>query len=188
MTVARVNVAWQNWPGAPGVTVFYADTTGMQTTVDGLRAFFNSCAALLPSGMTITVPGTGDNIDEATGALVGTWAVGTPPVVVTATGAGAYAGNAGAVVHWLTASVINGRRLRGRTFLVPLIATAYDTSGSIVASALTTLNNAATTLLAGAGTNLKIWHRPDPPAAGSVAAWNGYRIPDLAVSLRSRRI
>lgn len=192
--LARVNVAWQNFPGAPGLSQFFFANTAMQTSVDALRTFFDAVKATIPTGTTITVPGTGDLVDEATGTITGTWSVTTPPTVITCTGAGAYAGNAGLVVHWLTPTVIRGRRVRGRTFLVPQVATSYETNGSISASVLTTVNAAAAALLTNVGSNFRIWSRPQPatPAHPAYSGGNGnvnaYRVPDLAVSLRSRRI
>jgi hypothetical protein len=185
----RMNCAWQNWPGAPGVSTFYIDTaTDISTATDAIRAFWNSLVTLLPSGLTIQVPAVGDTISDTDGSIVGAWSDGTPVTVVTGTGAGAYAGNAGLVVHWLTTGVVNGRRVRGRTFVVPVISTAYDTAGSISAATLTTVNNAASTLVAAIGAGMRIWHRPAPPAAGSSFDVESARVPDLAVSLRSRRI
>jgi hypothetical protein len=187
--LSRVNVAWQNWPGAPGSTVFYGNSTSwVQGDVDAIRTFFDAIKQYLPSGLTITVPSSGDNIDDGTGDIVGTWSVATPPIVVSGTGAGAYAGNAGAVVHWLTDDVVNGRRVRGRSFLVPLTSAAYDTGGSLIAGALTILSNAAAALVTATSLRMQVWHRPQPPAAGSSHPINGSRVPDLAVSLRSRRI
>lgn len=189
MSIARINVAWQNWPGAPGVTTFYADdTVALQPVVDAIRSMFNALAALLPTGLTIQVPSTGDRIDEANGNIIGSWTVATPPAVVTATGAGAYAGNAGAVMHWLTAGVVNGRRVRGRSFIVPLVGSQYDASGSIAATPLSTLQTAAAGLITAAGANLRVWHRNTAFTSGSAHAMTGSRVPDLAVSLRSRRI
>jgi len=185
----RVSVAWQNWPGAPGSTVFYGSSaTWAQADVDALRTFFAAFSSLLPSGLTITVPPSGDTVDDQTGAIVGAWSVATPPIVVTGSGAGNYAGNAGAVVHWLTDDVVNGRRVRGRSFLVPLVSTAYDTAGSLATTAITTLTNAAAALVSATNPRLLVWHRPLPPAAGSSYPINASRVPDLAVSLRSRRI
>lgn len=188
-TMHRFNCAWQNWPGAPGVSTFYTDTaTDISTVTDALRAFWNSLAGMIPSGLTIQVPSNGDAIDDTDGSIVGAWSDGTPVLVVTGSGAGAYAGNAGAVVHWLTTGVVNGRRVRGRTFVVPIIATQYETNGSLSAAALTTLNGAASTLVTAIGAGMRVWHRPKPPAAGSSFAVSNHRVPDLAVSLRSRRI
>lgn len=186
--LARVRVAWQGWPGSPGVSTFYLANSPTQLHIDAIRAFFNSLAGSLPTGLTITVPASGDIIDDASGLIVNSWAVVTPPTVVTGTGAGNYAGNAGAVCHWLTSTVLNRRRIRGRTFLVPLVSTAYDTAGSLSSTLITSISAAAATLTSALGTNFRVWHRPANGAAGTNGTVTGFRVPDLAVSLRSRRI
>lgn len=202
--LGRLNVAWQNWPGAPGLTqLYFDDTSSMQTNADAVRAFFDAVKALLPSGLSITVPGSGDRIEAADGTIQGSWSIATPPAVVTATGAGAYAGNAGAVIHWLTSGIVAGRRVRGRTFLVPTIATTFETNGSLTAGSITTMTTAANALITATTPNMKVWSRPvkahteydrttgQPTVvsarAGSGVTVNGMRIPDLAISLRSRR-
>jgi hypothetical protein len=186
--LARVRVSWQGWPGAPGVSTFYLTPAVTQTSIDAIRAYFNSLVALLPTGLTITVPQTGDLIDDVSGLITGSWSVGTPPTVVTGTAPGNYAGNAGGVTHWLTGLVVNRRRVRGRTFLVPLASTAFDTAGAISTSTLTTLNTAATTLLAALGTNFRVWHRPAKGLGGGSGTVIATRTPKLAISLRSRRV
>ena len=200
---SRVNCAWQNFPGAPGVSVFWLENA-TQARVDAIRTFFNSIAGLIPTGTTITVPGSGDVLNDSDGKISSTWSVTTPPAVVTGTGAGAYAGQTGMVVHWLTAGVINGRRLRGRTFIVPTVNTTFETNGSPTSAAINTLNTAANTLVGALGLDFVVWSRPvkahtkyDPesgaptnvPArAGSTANVTGVRVPDLAITLRSRRV
>ena len=193
MSINRLNAAWQNFPGAPGVTTFYTNGTMTQAEVDAFRAFFLAIASLLPTGLTVQVPSSGDIIDEATGDITSTWSVGTTPAVVTGTKAGVYAGNAGAVVHWLTNGVVAGRRVRGRSFLVPIGSGAYDNQGSLAAGTITTLQGAANALVAGA-IGFSVWARPlkagTPPVIvrpGSYHGVAGMRVPDLAVSLRSRR-
>lgn len=184
----RVRVAWQGWPGSPGVSTFYIGGTVTQAQIDGIRAYFNSMAGSLPAGLTINVPASGDVIDDVSGLITSAWSVATTPTTVTGTGAGNYAGNAGAVQHWLTGSVINRRRVRGRTFLVPLVATAYDTAGSLSTTTISTMNAAGTALLTALGTGFRVWHRPNNGISGGSAVVTGFRVPDLAVSLRSRRI
>jgi len=188
MTLARVRCTWQSWPGAPGVSTFYLDPSPSQATVDSLRTFFNAMIGLLPTGLTINVPGSGDEISESTGAISGTWSVGTVPTSVVGTAAGAYAGNAGAVIHWLTDGVAGNRRVRGRTFLVPLISGAYDATGSLATTTITTLTNAATALIGANPGLINVWTRPRPGRSGLQNAINQVRVPDLAVSLRSRRV
>lgn len=187
-TLNRIPVSWQSWPGAPGVSVFYTFGGNLASNTAAIRSYFDAIKALLPTGLTIQVPGGGDTINDADGKINGAWTAGATPAVVTATGAGAYAGNAGAVQHWLTSTVVNSRRVRGRTFIVPLVATAYDTAGSITAAALTTLNTAAAGLLTAAGSDMRVWHRPTSFSQGSSAPVTGQSMPDLAVSLRSRRV
>jgi hypothetical protein len=193
MTIHRVNSAWQNFPGAPGVTTMYFAGAPTQAEIDGIRAFYLALVAILPTGLTIQVPSTGDSIDETDGSITGTWSVATTPAVVTGTAAGTYAGMAGAVIHWLTAGVVNSRRVRGRSFLVPLIAAAFDASGSLSATTITTITNAGNALLTATDT-LAVWARPfdgtvsDPdPRLGSSHFVTSIRVPDLAIALRSRR-
>lgn len=202
--LCRVNVSWQNWPGAPGLSQFYFLNSGMQTNVDAVRAFFNAMTAYLPTGLTINVPGSGDIIDSATGSITSAWSVTTTPAVVTGTAAGAYAGQSGAVIHWLTADVSNGRRIRGRTFMVPLIGSAFESNGSLVVGVINALTTAGNTLRTTAAGNMRVFQRPvtahteydrKTGVAKTIAGkpgqhsdLTGVRVPDLAVSLRSRRI
>lgn len=187
MALARVSCAWQGWPGSPGVSQMYIAGTPVQGNIDAIRTFFNSLAAGLPSGLTIQVPSSGDVLSETDGSIQTTWSVGSTPAVVTGTNLGAYAGNAGAVVHWLTAGVVSNRRVRGRTFLVPLCNDRYDTSGSISTAFLSTLSTAASTYVTAQAGAAVVWARPAPGRSGSMHAITSSRVPDLAVSLRSRR-
>jgi hypothetical protein len=203
MALARVNCAWQNWPGAPGVTTFFFSTIS-QARVDSLRTFFNSLAGLIPSNLTIQVPGSGDYIDEGAGGIGGSWSVGTTPTVVSGSGTGAYAGHAGAVIHWLTTGIVAGRRVRGRSFLVPLVSSAFESNGSLTSTAINTISTAGTTLLTAVGADMSVWSRPvvahteydkltgTPTSiagrSGTGHAVTGIRVPDLSISLRSRRV
>lgn len=195
MPTSRVNVSWANFPGAPGVSSFYYKDVPTQAEVDALRTFFNSLNAYLPAGLTTQVPASGDAFDELTGKLAGTWTVGTQPAVSTASGAGNYAGNAGAVVHWLSSGVVNGHRVRGRTFLVPLVSSAFDFTGSLGTTALAAIQASAVALVASMSANGVVWSRPfhdptgqKPNRVGSTWPIVSSRVPDLAISLRSRRI
>lgn len=177
----------------------FFQTTVNQTRIDAVRAFWDATKAHLPTGLTINVPNVGDSIDEENGHLDGTWSVGTAPSPVVGTGAGAYAGNAGAVIHLLTAGFVAGRRVRGRWFFVPLLGSSYDTSGSLSTAAQTLLDASATALVTAFAGDMVVWARPFPgrdaspgvpavPArAGSIHPVVDVNVPDLAVSLRSRR-
>lgn len=187
-SISRVTASWQNWPGAPGITQFYYQGAGpTQAFVDGVRTFFFTLSTFLPTGLTVQVNGSGDVFNDNTGAITDVWSVATTPSVVTGGGAGNYAGNAGAVINWLTEVVHGRRRLRGRTFIVPLVSTAYDVQGSLSSGALAGLNTAANGLItAGAGLFV-VWAKPKPATGFAVGHVTSARVPDLAATLRSRR-
>jgi hypothetical protein len=115
-------------------------------------------------------------------------AAATPPTVVNGGGSGAYSAPSGAVLHWLTGTVRNGRRLRGRTFIVPLANSNYEANGTLAAGTITAIQNAGLALMDEATTRLVVYGRPAPNAADGVAALvTGARVPDMAAVLRSRR-
>jgi hypothetical protein len=90
-------------------------------------------------------------------------------------------------VRWQTAGIENFRRVKGRTFLCPLIVGAFDTAGTIFGTNQATLQ-AAATILAATG-KLVIWHRPPTGThvGGSMHAVTGALVPDKVTSLRTRR-
>jgi len=185
VTIQRERVHWTGFTGAPGVnTLFYG--AGADPAPD-LFTFFNAIKALLPTSVTVTYDFEGDTLDEATGALTGTWS-GTTGASVSGTTSALYAGPTGAVMILRTSTIVGKRRLLGRMFLVPLVTDAYQSDGTIATSALGTLQTAAAALHGStSGSSMKVWHRPTPGHNGSVAAVTSIVVSDLAAVLRSRR-
>jgi len=198
MTMNRCRVVWSNWPGAPGYSNFYIGTSITDHTP--IRTFFAALSAYVPAAVTFTVPTTGDQISEATGAITGSYsATVTGGAVTGAVGnTGAYPGMAGAQVQWLTSLIIAGRRPMGKTFVVPGYNTLFDANGSLATAANAAILAAATALISALSGELKVWARPvaaDPLAtppivgrAGSNVTVTSARVPDLAVALRTRRV
>lgn len=92
------------------------------------------------------------------------------------------------LVRWLSASVVNGRLLRGRTF-VPGLTEAANTERKVSAAWITALDTANAALLATANADLVVWHRPSTPGGsdGELASVSAASVwTDFAV-LRSRR-
>jgi hypothetical protein len=197
VAVNRVRVAWSNFPGAPGLSTFYLDEA--TTDVAAIKTFFTAVGSLIPNGTTFQVPNSGDKIDVGTGKLTDTWTgTGGGSYTSVATAGTSFSGSSGAMVRWITSTVVQGHRLSGRTYLVPLIVTAYDANGSLSSSALTTLQNAASALVTAYAGKFVVYHKhvdadsgATPPTLGSpgaVGAVSSSIVPDLAVVLRSRRI
>lgn len=184
-TIRRYRVLWGGVGGLPGYSLFYATAAGALGS--DLVTFFTAIKGSFPGPLSWDVPLSGDTLDDATGTINGGWTdVGGG--IVTATGSGAYAAGTGAYVRYGTAAIVNGRRLKGRTFLCPLVSGSYDSSGTIATVTLGQFNTAASTL-ATTG-RLVVWHRPSvaSPSGGSSSAATSGTCPDQVTSLRSRRV
>lgn len=189
----RHRVVWSNFPGAPGYTNFYTGTSVTDSTP--FKTFFNAAfnfpagglQTWLPNGTQLTFPASGDVINEADGKITGSWAGTAPSPLTSAATSGPFAGGAGAQVQWQTSLIVDGRRVLGKTFLVPMLPAAMDTNGSLSTTAVTTILAAANALVVALAGELKVFSRPRPTIAGANAQVIGARVPDLAVSLRSRR-
>lgn len=184
MPMRKVPVVWATGVGGAGLSVFYTPF-GSDATVE-LGTFFNAIKTLFPNAVTWDIPGSGDVVDEATGFLTGAWTGGTAATITATGGATGYAGGTGAYIRWQTAGIVGTRRVRGRTFLCPLLTAAYDAAGTLDPTRQATMQTAATTL-AGSG-KLLIWSRPSAtnPSGSSHAVLAG-TVPDKVASLRTRR-
>lgn len=192
MAIHRVVARWTGFIGAPGYTNFFFQEAvpggDAQDNVDRVRAFFLELNNdFLPSDVTIDIQPDIAVIDEATGALTGYALadVGTP---IEGQVPGAYSAPSGGLISWRTNTIAKGRRLRGRTFIVPLVNTAYDAQGSLSSTAIGSLNDAAEALAGDAfSSTFGIWSRPVDGAGGTFGEVTSWSVPDMAAVLRSRR-
>lgn len=186
----RVELQWSgvNVVGLAS-TVLHFDGAGVPPPdMTAIRAAFATVQSALPISTTITFPGDGVTIDDATGDLSGTWSFGSTPAPVTGSSTDTSAAGVGACVNWTTGVIVGTRRLRGRTFIVPLSTFAYDQTGTITTAQLTALANFRTAMLA-LTPELMIWHRPTTAGGsdGSSAAVVGSSVKDRVAYLSSRR-
>lgn len=180
----RINVVWNGLTALPGLSVFYAPF-GTDAGAD-LMTFFNAIKTQFPALLSWQIPTSGDTIQDSDGAITGAWTAGTGGLVQ-ATGAGNYAAGTGAYVNWGTSTIVGRRRLKGRTFLSPLIAGNFDSVGTINNSVVTSLQTACATLAATG--HIVIWHRPSSIGAadGTSGVVTSAQVPDQVTSLRTRR-
>jgi hypothetical protein len=197
--IYRYRFAWQGIPGAPGYTNLYAfnDTTE-QVFADAARAFLSSALKLataqdtLFGGASIQGDSVVEHVEVTDGTLVDSVPI-TAPAVILGTGTGASPAPCGAAVNWLTGAVHHGHRVRGRTFLVPLAAAAYESNGTLLNSYLTIIRNAAAAYIASAA-NPVVWSRPTrtPGSPGNNADGAAFtvvasQVNDKVAVLTSRR-
>jgi hypothetical protein len=175
--------------------MYFLDTA---TATASIHDFWDTFKALLPVDVHIVVDPSGDTIEDTTGDLVGSWA-GDPQDEIVGTDTTPYAAPVGAMVNWTTGTVLDGHRLRGKSYIVPITGQQFQNDGSLGATALTLLGGAATEFVIEQSASFVIWHRPrdakaadgSRPAvtarAGGHAVVTGNRVPDFAAVLRSRR-
>jgi len=130
-----------------------------------LGTFFGAVDANLNNQVSWSVRKSGRELDDATGTLTGIW--GDSPTYV-GTGAGTVDSCPDAtqvLLQWSTAAIVNGRFVRGRTFIPGLEVSALQL-GNLQAAFITNFEAAQATLIA-AAVGFGIWHRPVSASGGS---------------------
>ena len=187
--IGKIVTTFTGFTGAPGYSVhhFFGDpytTSTAQDNVDDVQAYWNAIATWMPSSWRFAVNPDVQVLTEASGALIRVET--TTPAAQSVFGTAAeYAGGAGAVSSWVTAEVHLTKQLRGRTFICPVGAGCYDSTGTLAPAVLTTLRTATTTLAAVA--NFGVYGRPVSGAGGQWAAATGGSVKDHVAWLSSRR-
>lgn len=195
----KTTTRWEGFVGAPGYTNFYWGVSDpIQAGVDGAHqkadTFFGNLGNICPSVVTWTTLGAVEVINSLDGKLQ---SIETATAGNTQRGGvkvGVYSAPSGAVISWQTAGIHRARRVRGRTFIVPLDGGAYDPDGSLSVGTINALKVAAGTLSSAGPTHL-VYARPHrtktiPPVVtndGDAFAVTGYTVADRTAVLRSRR-
>lgn len=196
--ILKAKINWTGFIGAPGYTNLYFsefnETGYTQAHADGVAlkasTFANQLRDFLPSAVTVNMDPTVEIIQSDTGNLVGFFST-TPIAGGVGALTGTYSATSGACIAWGTNGVRNSRRVRGRTFVVPLGNSAYESNGTLAAgtiSALTSYANALKNNTTAPG-DFGIWARPTGPDAtdGEWFAVETVSVKDKAAVLRSRR-
>ena len=193
MPILRVTAEWTGWSGAPGYNVFHFQNFDVggeqaaQNASDAVRNFYEGFKTLLPVSIGVRPLSTVELIDETNGRILDIYAT-TPGATSQGSYTQGYSAVSGALVHWETAGIRNSRRVRGKTFLVPLGNALYEANGTIAPAQLTAIQTAATGLIDDANTALVVYARPKKDGTpGEEHTVRSARVPDKAVVLRSRR-
>lgn len=205
--ILRVKAKWTGFSGAPGYSNFYfrdfsagePTDTDADAAADRVETFFNAIPAYLTNATRITLQSDADVINELDGKIVSVLNAGARTAIAGTGGVGGYSAASGAVITWRTNGVVVGRRVRGRTFLVPLAAPAYAADGTITSGLVNTLTTAGQALISAAGTpDLGVWARPTeqhinargetvPARTGIWYVASSVTVPSKVSVLRSRR-
>lgn len=187
-------MTWTGFTGSPGYTNLYfinpeVPTLAIRNTTAGrVRTWFEAIKTTLPSTVNVAYPSEMEQLETETGTLMASLPIDALANTV-GTLVGNFASPTGACVNWTTSLIVNGRKLRGRTFLVPMGSAAFQTDGTLKDSDRTAIVTASNTLCSFQDNLvLGVWHRPAPGAADGVAAQvASASVKDKAAVLRSRR-
>lgn len=198
-TLNRIRVEWQGTPVVgPGITTFY--TVGASSSLPAsVKAFFLAVKATFPSGITWTIPNTGDTIDTDHGTINGVWTGSGGGTQVSGGTGTQWAAGAGGRITWATNGIYRGRRVVGTTYMVPLVLDYWNTGNGTVSSVATGNWSSAAAALISAEPGLSIYSREvfaDPthlphPIVGSLGQASTVLAAvahSPASSLRSRRV
>jgi hypothetical protein len=192
MAFSQITARYNGFTGAPGwIRMKFLgslNASDANTAAANFRTFLNSVASNMPTGSSISFDSAVAIYDDD-GTQTGEVTLGSVPVVINGGSAAAYAGGSGAVVNWVTNAFHLGRKVRGRTFLVPLTSAAFQADGTLAATFQTTLQAAATAFATSSPTPVILSQKPSGSGGVSslVTVVTGGTVPDRSAILRSRR-
>lgn len=196
MDMLRVTARWTGFSGAPGYSNFFFSSGFLDGGLLGdealmlaerVRDAFEGLGSFLPSRVNIAIEPEVPVMDSATGVIQSFNTI-EPPEVDAGGTTSDNAGPAGAVITWRTDDLRNGRRIRGRTFIVPLQTNSYEGDGTLTTPALNALRNFGDIMMGGSlDGDLGVWSRPVGGSGGVFATVTGFTVPDMVAVLRSRR-
>lgn len=166
----RVRTTLTGWDGAPGLVTNYfgamtENSEGAGLAIAYVHDLFGSVyGQLLSNAVTWTVQREVDVMTASNGEVTNTFTVTGSDSSTGGGGANIAPTAVAALMQWKTATFLEGRRLRGRTYVSPLAAAAIDSNGHLGSTLRTAvLADLATWLTTFDGTDVPVvWRRPRP--------------------------
>lgn len=199
--IGLVRIDWSGGPGGSGVTTLCVNAgaaagtmtpADAQVVVNAVDTWLGTWAPAMPTAYTGTVRPTIDIHDQVTGTLTAAVTAPTPKAGRAGTMSAVWAAGVGARVIWDTGTIVNGRRVKGSTYLVPLTSFEFEADGTIKNASITAWNTSSATLISTLktpGWPLCVWSRPDDAKGrpGVAPEVTSARVADKTSWLRTRR-
>lgn len=197
--VIRVVTLRYSYNGAfAGLTTHHFEGAGSLSTIQVQIGRITSAWALVGNTQSSVVADREvRRIDELTGQTTGFETLGAQTPVA-GTGLGEVMAQATSLMaRWDTGAVLNGRRVRGRTFF-PLVGNEAAVNGEVTVTAQTNVANGLNAVLGAATARIGVWSRPvyqTPPGGtpvlvrpGAFQVCNSVTVwPEFGVQRRRRR-
>lgn len=183
----RIRASITGLSGGNALTTGYFTFDNLVTEArDQFVAFWTSVATRMRSSCVVTLdtagavldPADGDQIAEVSLAAFSVAGGQNDDLLPSATQG---------LVNWRTNDFVDGRRVRGRTFIPGLTEGASGLSGTLTGTSLTTIQTAATAYADAAGNPAVVWHRPSAEGPGSIHNIVTATVGSKFAVLRSRR-
>lgn len=130
----RYKVGWTGGRIGAGVSVFNLGIAGAEpvwaSVNTAFRDWYQALAPSIPNDVILTFPFESESFDPATGELQEVVSIPQAASVQGTDSNTSWSASAGRVVRWSTGVVVSGRRLYGKTFIVPSGAGAFS-EGSV---------------------------------------------------------
>lgn len=176
----RYKVGWTGGRIGAGVSIFTIGAGPTEPTWASVntafRNWYTAIAPSVPNDVVWTFPFESESFNPSTGELETVVAIPQAASVAGGDNATGWAAPAGRMVRWSTGNVVAGRRLYGKTFIVPSSVLAF-TEGSVNSATRGTDATAHTALvsaLTAAGGELRVYSRTHgvavPVTAGATQA------------------
>lgn len=183
---SEYTVRWQGGRIGLGASVFHFAGTNSPTVAQGaanaIKAFFVSISSTIGTGISWQFDPE-VRVMSADGTLTAVIPV-TAPAAQSATGGTDWTNGSGYMIRWNTASIVGGRRLLGRTFMVPAESGVF-LSGNVTGLAIGQVGTACSTLISAMAANsspLQIWSRKNAITSDVT----GFSVPGRPTTLRTR--
>lgn len=186
----RVRVTWTG-PSSPLISTHYLlpgteDASSALAAHIAVATFWNSARAVISDAFTYTVQQQVDQL-SLLGELIGSFTVSNVASAIGQDAGDDMPYQTQGLVRWITPTFLDGRRLKGRTF-IPGPTETQNANGVPVSGYLSALNSAASAY-ASSSSNPVVWadHSDETPPFGATGPIDaGVAVSSWAV-LRSRR-
>lgn len=184
--IAEVIVDWTGPGRSPKLNVFYHPAeNGVVNFRQNLDIWLTSVRDSLSQQYSWRIRQSGDVFEDSTGELVGEWSDSQARVGTGTLADQPVADATQVLVRWRTAQIVNGRRLRGRTF-IPGVGNTKVVNGNLADGTVAVLNGFSKTFAQSANPP-HIWHRPTGGTGGLAASTQSADVWKELATLRRRR-
>lgn len=179
----RVRTTFSGVTGSPWLSTMFFDEAGgsAANAVTAVGAFWGAVDNLIDSSVSWTTLADVESVDATSGHVTAVTAT-TPQFGAGGGGTSGIPIVAQGLVRWRTGVYLNGREVRGRTF-IPGLGTPSNSDGTLTPGSATTIGTASAALIADIASILVVWSRANLQAKTVTASsvWTQFAV------LRSRR-